>query len=111
MQRHSNKNPNLYAMLATVMIINVFGAGYASAMRSFLTSLVSRKSIALLYTTMALFEGTAVLGAAPLLGLTFSAGVELGGLVVGLPFFVSAGIYGLGALGVWCVDFTRREVD
>lgn len=98
-------------MLAAVMIINVFGAGYASAMRSFLTSLVSRGNIALLYTTMALFEGTAVLGAAPLLGLTFSAGVELGGLAVGLPFFVSAGVYGLGAIGVWCVNFKRREVD
>ncbi|KAK7696911.1 hypothetical protein SLS64_014077 [Diaporthe eres] len=94
-----------------VMIINVFGAGYASAMRSFLTSLVSRRSIALLYTTMALFEGTAVLGAAPLLGLTFSAGVELGGFAVGLPFFVSAGVYGLGAIGVWCVNFKQREVD
>lgn len=98
-------------MLAAVMIINVFGAGYASAMRSFLTSLVSRRSIALLYTTMALFEGTAVLGAAPLLGLTFSAGVELGGFAVGLPFFVSAGVYGLGAIGVWCVNFKQREVD
>lgn len=93
------------------MILNVFGAGYASAMRSFLTSLVSRSYIATLYTTMALFEGTAVLAAAPLLGLTFSAGVELGGLGVGLPFFVSAGVYGLGAIGVWCVNFKRHEVD
>ncbi|KAI7773614.1 hypothetical protein LA080_010241 [Diaporthe eres] len=98
-------------LFITFMIINVFGAGYASAMRSFLTSLVSRRSIALLYTTMALFEGTAVLGAAPLLGLTFSAGVELGGLAVGLPFFVSAGVYALGAIGVWCVNFKQREVD
>lgn len=98
-------------MLAAVMIINVFGAGYASAMRSFLTSLVSERHIALLYTTMALFEGTAVLATAPLLGLTFSAGVELGGNAVGLPFFVSAGVYGLGAIGVWCVNFKRRNED
>ncbi|KAG6354116.1 hypothetical protein INS49_005087 [Diaporthe citri] len=98
-----NMNPNSSVMLSAVMIMNVFGAGFASAMRSFLTSLVSRANIALLYTTMALFEGTAVLGAAPLLGLTFSAGVELGGFAVGLPFFVSAGVYGLGAIGVWDV--------
>ncbi|KAI3392718.1 hypothetical protein diail_5275 [Diaporthe ilicicola] len=98
-------------LFITFMIVNVFGAGYASAMRSFLTSLVSGRHIALLYTTMALFEGTAVLAAAPLLGLTFSAGVELGGLAVGLPFFVSAGVYGLGAIGVWCVNFKRHHVE
>ncbi|KAK2606486.1 hypothetical protein N8I77_005229 [Diaporthe amygdali] len=98
-------------LFITFMIINVFGAGYASAMRSFLTSLVPERHIALLYTTMALFEGTAVLAAAPLLGLTFSAGVELGGNAVGLPFFVSAGVYGLGAIGVWCVNFKRRNED
>lgn len=95
--------------MPSVIVINIFGAGYASAMRSFLTSLVARRHIALLYTTMALFEGTAVLAAAPLLGLTFSAGLELGGLAVGLPFFVSAAVYGLGAIGVWCVNFTRSD--
>lgn len=80
-------------------------------MRSFLTSLVPRQHIALLYTTMALFEGTAVLAAAPLLGLTFSAGLELGGLAVGLPFFVAASVYGLGAIGVWCVNFNQDNED
>lgn len=80
-------------------------------MRSFLTSLVPGRHIALLYTTMALFEGTAVLAAAPLLGLTFSAGLELGGLAAGLPFFVAAAVYGLGAIGVWCVNFNRNNED
>jgi hypothetical protein len=79
-------------------------------MRSFLTSLLPKEHITLLYTTMALFEGLAALAASPLLGLTFSAGINLGGLAIALPFFVAAGLYALALVGIWLIRPERRDI-
>jgi len=63
-------------------------------MRSLLTSFVPENHIALLFTVMAVSEGIAILSVAPLLGLSLSIGIEIGGSAVALPFFVLFGLYG-----------------
>lgn len=86
------------------MVIYNFGNGFASAMRSFLTSLVPRDRIATLFTTIALFEGLSGFVLPPLLGYAFSFGLGTGGPVMALPFFIVAGIYGLGFCTVWAIQ-------
>ena len=78
-------------------------------MRAFLTSFVQDDRITILYTTMALIEGLASLVASPLLGLTFSAGINLGGLGIALPFFLAAALYFLAGVGVWSIRFTGGQ--
>lgn len=90
------------------MVIYNFGNGFASAMRSFLTSLVPEDRIATLFTTIALFEGLSGFVFPPLLGYAFSFGLGKGGATVSLPFFIVACIYGLGFLGVWNIRYQRR---
>lgn len=92
------------------IVFYTFGTGYPHAMRSFLTSLLPKERITLLYTTMTVFEGLAALVASPLIGLTFSAGINIGGFAVALPFFVAAGLYALAAVGIWLIRPERRIV-
>lgn len=75
------------------------GAGFASALRSFLSSLVPRNHLSMLFTAIAVFDGIAFLGSGPLLQLCLSTGIKLGGVAVGLPFFVAATLYTV-ALGM-----------
>lgn len=94
-----------------VMVTYNFGNGFASAMRSYLTSLVPRDRIATLFTTIALFEGLSGFILPPLLGYAFSFGLVKGGLVVSLPFFIVASIYGLGFFAVCSIRHQRHGLS
>lgn len=93
------------------MVLYNFGNGYASAMRSFLTSLVPQNRIATLFTTIALFEGVSGFIFPPLLGFAFSSGLREGGLAVSLPFFIVAVIYGLGGVAVSSIRYPQRDAS
>jgi hypothetical protein len=51
--------------------------------------------LSLLFTAIAVFEGISTIGASPLLGLSFSVGLDIGGMAVSLPFFVASMLYTL----------------
>ncbi|KAG4295310.1 hypothetical protein FPRO06_01894 [Fusarium proliferatum] len=91
--------------LATVVpafIIAFFGYtlgnGFSSALRSLLTTMVHPDHLSLLFTAIAVFEGISTIGASPLLGLSFSVGLDIGGMAVSLPFFVASVLYALAAV-------------
>ncbi|KAF5539460.1 major facilitator superfamily transporter [Fusarium mexicanum] len=73
------------------------GNGFSSALRSLLTTMVHPDHLSLLFTAIAVFEGISTIGASPLLGLSFSVGLDIGGIAVSLPFFVAAVLYTLAA--------------
>ncbi|KAF5969583.1 hypothetical protein FBULB1_10157 [Fusarium bulbicola] len=73
------------------------GNGFLSALRSLLTTVVHPDHLSLLFTAIAVFEGISTIGASPLLGLTFSVGLDIGGMAVSLPFFVASVLYTLAA--------------
>jgi hypothetical protein len=66
-----------------------------------MTSLVSREDTALLFTMIGVFDSIGGLIGAPLLALSFSAGINKGGLLMGLPFYCAAVIYGLSGVSIW----------
>ncbi|KAF5565131.1 major facilitator superfamily transporter [Fusarium napiforme] len=73
------------------------GNGFSSALRSLLTTMVHADHLSLLFTAIAVFEGISTIGASPLLGLSFSVGLDIGGMAVSLPFFVASVLYALAA--------------
>ncbi|RSL82876.1 hypothetical protein BHE90_016666 [Fusarium euwallaceae] len=73
------------------------GNGFSSALRSLLTTMVHSDHLSLLFTAIAVFEGISTIGASPLLGLSFSVGLDIGGMAVSLPFFVASVLYALVA--------------
>ncbi|KAF5655016.1 major facilitator superfamily transporter transporter [Fusarium sp. NRRL 25303] len=74
------------------------GNGFSSALRSLLTTMVHPDHLSLLFTAIAVFEGISTIGASPLLGLSFSVGLDIGGMAVSLPFFVASVLYALAAV-------------
>lgn len=85
------------------------------ALRSFMASLVSREDTALLFTMIGVFDSIGALLGAPLLALSFSAGIEKGGLLLGLPFYCAAGVYALSGISIWSLtaptDNHRKDTD
>ncbi|KAF5250783.1 hypothetical protein FANTH_4055 [Fusarium anthophilum] len=77
--------------------VYTLGNGFSSALRSLLTTMVHPDHLSLLFTAIAVFEGISTIGASPLLGLSFSVGLDIGGMAVSLPFFVASVLYTLAA--------------
>ncbi|KAF4337200.1 major facilitator superfamily transporter [Fusarium beomiforme] len=74
------------------------GNGFSSALRSLLTTMVHPDHLSLLFTAIAVFEGISTIGASPLLGLSFSIGLDVGGIAISLPFFIASILYALAAM-------------
>ncbi|KAF4950153.1 hypothetical protein FSARC_13296 [Fusarium sarcochroum] len=74
------------------------GNGFSSALRSLMTTMVHPDHLSLLFTAIAVFEGISTIGASPLLGLSFSVGLGIGGIAVSLPFFIAAILYALATV-------------
>ncbi|KIL92439.1 hypothetical protein FAVG1_04850 [Fusarium avenaceum] len=85
-----------------VFIIAFFGYtlgnGFSSALRSLMTTIVHPDHLSLLFTAIAVFEGISTIAASPLLGLSFSVGLDIGGIAISLPFFIAAMLYTLAAM-------------
>lgn len=84
-------------------MVYTLGAGFSSSMRSLLTSLVPRKDTAVLLTLLAMFDGAGSMAGAPMLALSLSAGIKVGGIFMGLPFLVAAMLYVFSAVCIWCI--------
>jgi hypothetical protein len=74
------------------------GNGFSSALRSLMTTIVHPDHLSLLFTAIAVFEGISAIGASPLLGLSFSVGLDIGGIAISLPFFIAAVLYTFAAM-------------
>ena len=66
------------------------GFGFGVALQSLVTSLAPRNHIAKLYSAISVVETTGSLVGHPLLAMTFTAAINMGGVFLGLPFFVCA---------------------
>ncbi|CAI4215796.1 unnamed protein product [Parascedosporium putredinis] len=67
-------------LFITSFIVYTLGNAYSAILRSLLASLVPQENFGLLYTTMALFDGVTSLLAPIVFGLSFSWGIEKGGI-------------------------------
>lgn len=87
----------------------MLGSGFSSATRSFLTSLVSSHETAQLYTIFSVVAALGVLLGSRLLPLALAYGIELGGWMIGLPFFTMALMYAVCTVLVLSIPFERRH--
>jgi MFS-type transporter involved in bile tolerance (Atg22 family) len=84
-------------------VVFAMGAGFAQAMRSFVTSLVSRENIGVLYMLIAIVDAIGSLIAPPFFGWSLAAGLKPDAKVKGLPFVLAALMYGISAISVWSI--------
>jgi hypothetical protein len=93
------------------IVIMSLGGGCGLLIRSLLTSLVEPHHIGTLYTLIAVCETTGTMVAGPLLSTSFSWGLKLGGLWVGMPFMVVGCLYSIATLIVWTVRIPKPSVS
>ena len=75
------------------LLVNNLGVGYGAAIRSIAIFMVGGQTssdLARLQAVMAVMEGVGQLLAGPVLATLFRWGIQLGGMFLGLPFFVAA---------------------
>lgn len=77
-------------VLAFGLVPYALGSGLSPLIRSVLSALVEEHHIAILNTLIGITESLGVIVASPLLAMSLSLGLKLGGGWIGLPFFCAA---------------------
>lgn len=86
------------------------GAGFAQAIRSFVTSLVSRENTGVLYMMIAIVDAVGSLVAPPFFGWSLAAGLKPDAKIKGLPFVLAALLYAISAISVWSIgSYDEKE--
>lgn len=73
--------------------VYTLGSGFGAAARSLVTGMVRREEVGRLYTAIAVADMVGGLVAGPALSWCFAVGMAWGGVGVGLPFLVAAGLF------------------
>ena len=76
-----------------------------------MTTLVPEQDVALLYTLFGTAGAIGQLIASPLLQFTLAIGIKVGGMAIGLPFFIIAVMYGLNTVLVWALKLRPSKPD
>ena len=76
-----------------------------------MTTLVPEQDVALLYTLFGTAGAIGALTTAPLLQLSLAFGIQKGGAVIGLPFFVIAALYGINSVLVWALKLRPSRIN
>lgn len=100
--------PSVGAFVPALVVLT-FGAGFASLVRSFLTSLVRAGDTAKLYTVISVVDTAGLMAGSPLFALLFEVGLGIGGMGLGMPFWVLGGLFA-GVAGLMFLVGTR-DVD
>lgn len=77
-------------MLAFGLVPYAFGSGLSSLIRAVLCALVEDHHIAILNTLIGITESVGVMVASPVLAMSLSLGLKMGGAWIGLPFLLAA---------------------
>ncbi|OAA38902.1 Major facilitator superfamily domain, general substrate transporter [Metarhizium rileyi] len=85
------------------------GNGYPPLLRSLLASIVDKRQVNMMYTSMSVFETMGSIVAGPLLAASFRLGMELDGAWIGLPFLVTGCLFGSAAIAVACISVSSVE--
>ncbi|EFQ99582.1 hypothetical protein MGYG_02594 [Nannizzia gypsea CBS 118893] len=89
-------------LLILSLLLFTFSFGFHPAIKSYAASLVSPNDVATLYASFAVISIIGELAASPLIAATFSMGLNIGGMAIGLPFFVAAVLFLACVIGSFC---------
>jgi len=99
--RYSNLVPSIASQMPNTslgLLVFTTASGMQSVLRSIITSSISPTDISIVYSVFTILHVLSGSLAGPLYSGTFSAGMKLGGVWLGLPFLVGGGL-ALLALG------------
>lgn len=82
-------------LFITALIVTSLGTGFPTLCRALLNAVVEPHTVATLNTTVSMMETVMGLVSSPVLGWLLSKGMELGGVWMGLPYLVCAGLAAL----------------
>ncbi|KIW01116.1 uncharacterized protein PV09_07404 [Verruconis gallopava] len=85
-------------MLLSSMVVNTLGSGLHLYLRSVATSLVELHQMARLMTFMSWIDTIGLMIASPFIAWLFERGIEVGGLLTGLPFLFCSAMYTIIAI-------------
>lgn len=97
------------AFLISGIVILTFSVGIGPLCYSLISNLVEPGQISQIFTIVSIASGIGSLPSGPILALTFSSGMRLGGLWFGLPFFFLGGL-GFASLVVLCLIHTEDSI-
>ncbi|KAK1752305.1 major facilitator superfamily domain-containing protein [Echria macrotheca] len=89
-----------WASLAAGQVLTSLGLAFVVPARSIVTSMVPKKHLAALYTAISVLLYGGMLTGAPLLAAAFHWGLRIGGLWLGMPFFLACVCFSLASLAV-----------
>lgn len=90
------------ALFVSAMVFGESSGGLQAALRSVVTELVDQSHVALVMTVLSMSLTVSEMVAGPLMAETFKLGMELGGVLIGMPYLVSAALLSVGAvLLIW----------
>ncbi|KAF4452139.1 hypothetical protein F53441_4977 [Fusarium austroafricanum] len=104
MKSSSATNLALTRVSVLFLAAGAFCMGFANSVPVFIIGTYTNKRVGELSSInyVAVFEGISTIGASPLLGLSFSVGLEIGGIALSLPFFIAAMLYALAVTLLLC---------
>jgi hypothetical protein len=70
------------------LIVVSLGSGFSAAMQSLITSMVDKDRIVSLYSAISVIQTIGAMFIHPVLSAALATGIQIGGLSLGLPFFV-----------------------
>lgn len=97
-------------VLAFGLVPYAFGSGLSSLIRSVLSALVEQHHIAILNTLIGITESVGVMVASPLLAMSLSLGLKMGGAWIGLPFLLAALFAAIVTTIAWTFRPPKREL-
>ncbi|PTB47737.1 hypothetical protein M431DRAFT_21838 [Trichoderma harzianum CBS 226.95] len=89
-----------WTILVLGQVVYSMGLAFSVPARSIVTSMVEKRHLAALYTTISVLLYGGMLTGGPLFAGAFGWGLRLGGLWVGMPYLISCGCFALALLAV-----------
>ncbi|KAL6786332.1 putative MFS multidrug transporter [Trichoderma sp. SZMC 28012] len=89
-----------WTILVLGQVVYSMGLAFSVPARSIVTSMVEKRHLAALYTTISVLLYGGMLTGGPLFAGAFGWGLRLGGLWIGMPYLISCGCFALALLAV-----------
>ncbi|RJE21745.1 MFS transporter [Aspergillus sclerotialis] len=93
------------------LIVQAAGSGFLFVTRSLITTLIKREQTAKLFTVIEILQSVGAVIASLVITNVFRAGIEMGGVWIGLAWFVTGSLFVAVGVAVWVVRIPVKEVD
>ena len=93
------------------LIVQAAGSGFLFVTRSLITTLIKREQTAKLFTVIEILQSVGAVIASLVITNVFRAGIEMGGMWIGLAWFVTGSLFVAVGVAVWVVRIPVKGFD